>query len=202
MDSCDNKNDNTLASNYSLSNSNNLVYAIYTSGTTGLPKAAVIEHHSFVNLIYWYTKKFNLTAKDKFLIVSEICFDLTQKNYFSSLILGGTIYLADFGSFDARCISQLILKNGITRINCAPSAFELIMFALRTYSKEDYTLDHVFLGGESISENLLKKIKSAKITKFIVNTYGPTECTDISTYYAASLQELDYTRIFTAINST
>ena len=173
----------------SYSKSTDIAYVIYTSGTTGKPKASLIEHHSFVNLNKWYSEEFNLTAEESFIICSEICFDLTQKNYFSSLITGASIYIPRKGIYDPTNIAKMILQNKISRINCAPSAFTPIFNEL--YDQPEFkSFSYVFLGGEPISDSILEAIKKRMSGGYFVNSYGPSECCDVTTFFVSSNDHL------------
>lgn len=169
------------------------IYIIYTSGSTGEPKGVMIKSYSFTNLLNWYTKQFEMDSKDKILLFSSISFDLTQKNIFCTLISGGTLYLYPQSSYNPRLISDLIGEYQITLVNCTPSAF----LPLLDYSKKDNydklkSLRYIFLGGESISLNLfLGWLNSENSNCKIVNTYGPTECTDIASFFVLDNSNLD-----------
>ncbi|MBE5929385.1 MAG: amino acid adenylation domain-containing protein, partial [Lachnospiraceae bacterium] len=158
-----------------------LIYCIYTSGTTGKPKGACIYHESFTNLVSWYTSEFEFSQNDVNLFLASICFDLGQKNIFTPLIVGGKLIVADVMMDSYNKITQIITKEKVTVINCAPSVYNYI---INENIVDDYkriaTLEKVFLGGEPInSVSLLEAIKSHN-TKFrVINTYGPTECTDV-----------------------
>ncbi|HEX2271309.1 MAG TPA: condensation domain-containing protein, partial [Pyrinomonadaceae bacterium] len=54
----------------------NLIYVIYTSGSTGRPKGAGVTHGGFVNLVNWFVSEFELTERERALIVSSFSFDL------------------------------------------------------------------------------------------------------------------------------
>ncbi len=166
-----------------------IAYVIYTSGTTGKPKASLIEHHSFVNLNKWYSEEFKLTAADSYIICSEICFDLTQKNYFSPLIKGAVIYIPKSGLYDPAHIAGLVISNNIKRINCAPSAFAPVLNEIYN-QKDEYAFDYIFLGGEPIPDKLLQIIKSKMPQGYFVNTYGPSECCDVTTFYKIQYKDL------------
>lgn len=159
------------------------IYLIYTSGTTGNPKGASIKNGAFVNLVYWYKNEFELKDTDTVLMIASICFDLGQKNVFAPLICGGKLCVYDMSRLDYSEITQIIDNEKITWLNCAPSAFyPLVSENKNTKFKKIKSLNKVFLGGEPISYEKLKEWLEINNTE-IINTYGPTECTDVVSYY-------------------
>ncbi|WHZ55988.1 non-ribosomal peptide synthetase [Metabacillus hrfriensis] len=172
--------------------SESLMYVLYTSGSTGDPKGVMVKRNSFVNLLYWYTNEFDINEASNLLLIAPISFDTAHKNLFAPLIRGGRLHLFEPGMYDYNKMSDYIEFHKITTINCTPSGF----YPLVDYNEEsDYSrltsLKHVFLGGESINCKKLKPLaESANFSSEIVNTYGPTECTDIASFYRISNQEL------------
>ncbi|HEV7518774.1 MAG TPA: amino acid adenylation domain-containing protein, partial [Thermoanaerobaculia bacterium] len=155
-----------------------LLYIIYTSGSTGLPKGAGVYQRGFVNLLRWYVEEFGLSAADRFLVMTSPGFDLTQKNFFAPLLCGGLLVLADPGAYDPREILATVERHRITRLNCTPSAFYPLLEegGLERLS----SLRSVFLGGEPIAPaRLASWRRSVGRQTAVVNTYGPTECTDV-----------------------
>ncbi|MCK5058674.1 MAG: amino acid adenylation domain-containing protein, partial [Candidatus Aminicenantes bacterium] len=165
-----------------LSQPKDLIYVIFTSGSTGIPKGAGVYQRSFVNLMNWFVTDFALNETDSNLLMTSFSFDLTQKNLYASLILGGTLNLPAINYFDPGEILREIEENNVTWINCTPSMFfQLIEFCKEDELKKLETLRYVYLGGEPISIAMfLKWLDSDYCHGEIVNTYGPTECTDIS----------------------
>ncbi len=162
-----------------------LIYMIYTSGSTGKPKGSGVYHTGFSNLIAWYTSLCHCTPNSKFLIISSLSFDLTQKNIFAPLVSGGTLVLLDTPHYDPSRIRNLILTHGITGINCTPSAFyALVDNTQESDLKKMLSLTSIFLGGESIIASRLRPfIATPGFKAQFVNSYGPTECTDVCAYY-------------------
>ena len=165
-----------------------LVYVIYTSGSTGQPKGAGVYHHSFMNLLNWFITAFGLHADDSVLLISSPSFDLTQKNIFAPLLFGGRLHL--LSAYDPAQIAQTIFQHKITWINCTPSAFYPLierghdLAAQRQSFSQLHSLRHLFLGGEPISITRLQPWMQAETFQAeIVNTYGPTECSDICAAY-------------------
>ena len=160
-----------------------LFYVVYTSGSTGKPKGAGVRHECEVNLLHWYTQEYDLNASDKALIISALGFDLTQKNLFALLTVGGTVVFPSTPSYDDRAIVADIDKHKITMINCAPSAFYPLVEHTQDLRQLD-SLRIVLFGGEPIHlENLAPWLRRPQAQCAIVNMYGPTECTDISSSF-------------------
>jgi amino acid adenylation domain-containing protein len=171
----------------------NLIYAIFTSGSTGQPKAASVYHRGFGNLLHWYSIELKLGPSDRTLVISSPSFDLTQKNFFAPLITGGTLILDDCQTYDISRISALIRHHGITLINCTPSAFYPLVDAA---AADGYaalaSLRFAVLGGEPISISRLRAwLEHPNCRAEVVNSYGPTECTDICAFHRLHRGNLD-----------
>ncbi|HLP59571.1 MAG TPA: amino acid adenylation domain-containing protein, partial [Candidatus Deferrimicrobium sp.] len=163
----------------------NIAYIIYTSGSTGKPKGTLIKIEGFINLLRWYTHALNIGDTDNILLIAPISFDLAQKNLFSSFIVGGCLTLASPGIPDYHELSQVIQDRQITLINCAPSVFYPLIEANGDtgFTKLKF-LRKIILGGEPIQVDKLQPwVNSGAYNCEIVNTYGPTECTDIASCY-------------------
>ncbi|SHM78877.1 amino acid adenylation domain-containing protein [Duganella sacchari] len=156
----------------------NLAYVIYTSGSTGKPKGTAVHQGGLLNLVNWFVKQFGIGAEDKILLFSSFSFDLTQKNLYAALISGGELHLPAEG-YDPQGAATLIREQGITCINCAPSAFYPLL------AHGPLPLRHVFLGGEPIrAELLLESFSHRTKVPAIHNTYGPTEASDVVSFHS------------------
>ncbi|OYV03795.1 MAG: non-ribosomal peptide synthetase, partial [Verrucomicrobiales bacterium VVV1] len=172
---------------------NDPLYAIFTSGSTGQPKAATVFRKGFANLLAWYSRELSLGPNDRTLVISSPSFDLTQKNFFAPFATGGTLVLDDCKTYDISRISKLIADHGITLINCTPSAFYPLVDAAAAggYSALA-SLRLVVLGGEPISVSRLRAwLKHPSCKAEVMNSYGPTECTDICAFHRLHRGNLD-----------
>ena len=161
-------------------------YVLYTSGSTGLPKGAGVHDLGEWNLVSWYVREFGIGPGDKFLIVSAFGFDLTQKNFYAALVTGATIVLPEGTEFDPARIVDTVRKSGATIINCAPGAFYSLLDDPSRYA-DLASLRYAFLGGEPIRVATLEPwLRNPHCRAEVVNTYGPTECTDVVSYYRLS----------------
>jgi amino acid adenylation domain-containing protein len=162
-----------------------LIYIIFTSGSTGKPKGVGVKHQGFMNLMHWFVTEFGLLTSDRNLLLTSLSFDLTQKNFYAPLITGGTLCIPALNYFEPRALLWQIHEQRITWLNCTPSMFyEMVKNELEGKEKRMFSLRYVFLGGEPISiTTLLPWLESEVCGAEIVNTYGPTECTDICASY-------------------
>lgn len=167
----------------------NLAYSIYTSGSTGEPKGSIISHYSAVNLNHWYGNTYDFNHADQTLILSAIGFDLTQKNIFTTLIQGGTLVFPSMTRFDLDKVLSACNRENVTNLNCTPSVFNLLIEDPENWSYLN-KLRWVFLGGEPIeTDKLTAWLNSDSCNASIINMYGPTECTDITTVYQVTGRE-------------
>jgi amino acid adenylation domain-containing protein len=169
------------------------LYAIFTSGSTGQPKAASVFRSGFANLLDWYQSEMTLTEADTTLVISSPSFDLTQKNFFAPLRSGGRLVLDVGGTYDISRISTLIREHRVTVLNCTPSAFYPLVDAA---AADGYaalaSLRFAVLGGEPISIPRLRTwLEHPGCRAEVMNSYGPTECTDICAYHRLHRENLD-----------
>lgn len=179
-------------------------YVIYTSGSTGKPKGVAVRERSFINLMSWYQTEFSLGYEDTILLSASISFDLAQKNLYGTLLSGGTLCVMEEKKFDYSAILNWIEREQVTLINCTPSAFQLLLADEMLYPKLS-SLKYVILGGEPISlSNMMNWIQSPYYHAEIINSYGPTECTDIASIYRipnTQISEIENVPLGTAIQN-
>ncbi|MES1159718.1 MAG: condensation domain-containing protein, partial [Bacteroidota bacterium] len=169
----------------SLTKPDDPIYIIYTSGSTGRPKGAMIKHHSFVNLALWYERLLELSEKDCVLLMAPISFDLAQKNIFTTLLRGAKLCLPGKLYGDYMLLAETIQQNKVTVINAAPSAFyPLLDTSINGEFKRLSSLRKIVLGGEPImTKEFLNWVESGFYNGQVINSYGPTECTDVVSSY-------------------
>src|SRR5258705_13428408 len=68
-----------------------LAYVIYTSGSTGKPKGGCVPHPALVNLLTSMLREPGLTANDRLLAVTNLCFDISALELFLPLIAGARL---------------------------------------------------------------------------------------------------------------
>lgn len=155
-----------------------LLYVVYTSGSTGRPKGAGVTHAGAVNLLEWYSDALAIGPDDRALLASSIGFDLTQKNLFAVPAAGAALVIPTGG---VPLGSELVaaVAGGVTLINCAPSVFYSAVESDADLA-DLASLRAVVLGGEPIQVGRLARWSDRAAGRCrVINSYGPTECTDV-----------------------
>ncbi|WP_280493755.1 amino acid adenylation domain-containing protein, partial [Nocardia asiatica] len=154
-----------------------LAYVIFTSGSTGRPKPTAVHVEGYENTLDWYEQELADAGATVF-VASSPSFDLTQKNVWVALRTGRLLTLAA-PEFDAVAIVRSLSEYSGVITNLAPSAFGALVDA-GIYDVLDSS-STVVLGGESISAGALPA--SDDRAPVLVNSYGPTEASDVVASY-------------------
>ncbi|MGW5073598.1 non-ribosomal peptide synthase/polyketide synthase [Rhodococcus sp. NPDC004095] len=160
-----------------------LGYVISTSGSTGKPKPTLVPMAGIENTVAWYEGE--LPAEGGLLIASSPSFDLTQKNVWAALAGGRSIHLASDG-FDPEEILAIVAGGGVRVANMSPSAFGAVVDG--DVDGALAGLDVVFLGGEPINVGALAALMESGVR--VVNSYGPTEASDVVSFQAATVADV------------
>jgi len=156
-----------------------IAYLIYTSGTTGKPKAVMVEHRNVVNYctqngcgVFRYTE-----GCETIMSVTNIVFDIFVTEAILSLLNGMTIYLAN-GDEQMDAEAFLALENTCRAQALQTTPSRLQMFLAQKPTDERYRhFKYIMLGGESVSEQLVHKLRALCPEARIIDVYGPSETT-------------------------
>ncbi|WP_318849376.1 non-ribosomal peptide synthetase, partial [Chryseobacterium sp. JV558] len=151
---------------------NDLAYVIYTSGTTGHPKGVMVEHKGFVNLCFWQIETFDVGPHTKSTLYSNYSFDASVWELFSYLLKGASLYIVPTSlRLDLKALNSFYEEYGITH-SFLPTALCEPFIQI-----ENHSLSYLFTGGDRL-------LTSKTTNRYkLVNTYGPTENSVISTSF-------------------
>ena len=157
-------------------------YMIYTSGSTGKPKGCVITHQGISNHLQWFKNKFPLKKTSKFLHRTPYTFDASVWEYIWPLIVGSRTILANPGGHrDLDYQIRLIQEKNITDTQFVPSMLQV--FLEEKNADKCSSLQRVFVGGEALSLELVKRFYEKLPNAKLIDTYGPTEATVACTFW-------------------
>ncbi len=152
----------------------NLAYVIYTSGSTGQPKGVAIEHRALMNLVTWHQQAFQVTAADRATQVASPAFDASVWETWPYLVAGASVHIPDEETRVAPV--ELWRWMAAQRISISFLPTPLAEAAINEPWPEGMTLRLLLTGGDK-----LKRRPPASFACELINNYGPTENTVVST---------------------
>ena len=151
-----------------------LAYIIYTSGSTGQPKGVELPHSGLSNLAAWHQRAFAVTAADRAGHLASLGFDAAVWELWPYLTAGASVHLADEAvRNDNRALRDWIIAQRITISFLATPIAESLM---QLEWPADTSLRFLLTGADT-----LRKYPSPRLPFALVNNYGPTEGTVVTT---------------------
>ena len=151
-----------------------VAYVIYTSGSTGAPKGVELTHTNLLHLIEWHTTTFQLTQSDRTSHLAGLGFDAAVWEIWPALWAGATLCLPEESVRSSPAlIQQWMVEERIT-IGFVPTVHANPMLAMTWPAST--ALRYLLTGGDVLHQAPARSLPFA-----VVNNYGPTECTVVST---------------------
>ncbi|QKG84715.1 amino acid adenylation domain-containing protein [Kroppenstedtia pulmonis] len=157
-----------------ITDSDQLAYVLYTSGSTGQPKGVMVEHQSLMNLVEWHCEAYSLTEADHSTHLAGSAFDASVWEIWPVLASGACLHLVDEETrLSPERLRDWLVDNKITVSFLPTPLAEQIM----TLDWPEHTSLRVMLTGG----DRLRHRPPAGLPFVLVNHYGPTENTVVST---------------------
>jgi amino acid adenylation domain-containing protein len=150
-----------------------LAYVIYTSGTTGEPKGVELTHRGLSNLVGWHRRAFQISSDDRSTLIANIGFDAAVWELWPHLSSGCT-FLIPSGDMirDPDSLRDWFVERGVT-ISFVPTLIAEILVQMQWPAQT--RLRTLLTGGD-----VLHNFPSPGLPFDLINNYGPTECTVVS----------------------
>ncbi len=152
----------------------NLAYVIYTSGSTGKPKGVQIEHRGLLNLVNWHQQAFAISPQDRATQIAGIAFDACGWEIWPYLSAGASIYFPDDETRRSPKQLQDWLISKAIAISFLPTPLAEQLLSLDW--PKNAALRILLTGGDKLNQYPL-----ADHPFQVVNNYGPTENTVVTT---------------------
>ncbi len=166
-----------------------LAYVIYTSGSTGKPKAVMIEHGSLANFANSMGEQYAIRSADRVLQFASLCFDTSAEEIYCALARGATLVLRNDAMLTSpKQFLQTVSQLGITVLDLPTGYWHHLVTAV---CEDDLpipdSLRLVILGGEQAhADHVEHWLDRAGGRAQLLNTYGPTEATVVTTSFDLS----------------
>lgn len=152
-----------------------IAYVIFTSGSTGVPKGVMISAGSFQHYISKITLHLGLRATDRVLETSELSFDMSVHNMFTTWEAGGALYILPT-TLTLGAV-KFARNAGVTVWHSVPSLAGMLRQVKALAPDCLSGLRITIFGGEQLPVATVTAWQKTAPNSTIYNFYGPTEAT-------------------------
>ncbi|HET8841496.1 MAG TPA: amino acid adenylation domain-containing protein, partial [Ktedonobacteraceae bacterium] len=164
----------------------NLAYVIYTSGSTGNPKGVLISHQSLTDYVKSAVQAYSITHQDRMLQFASVNFDASVEEIYPCLSQGATLVLrTEMMLASVQGFLQACQRQNISCMSLPTAYWHEITSLMATGTLTlPSCLRLVIIGGEAANPQQVGNWQRyGDIHIRLINTYGPTEATVVTTLY-------------------
>ena len=161
-----------------------LAYVAFTSGTTGRPRVVEGTHGPLAHFFDWHAETFELTAGDRFSMLSGLAHDPLLRDVFTPLSLGASLHVPSPDLLlEPAALRSWMAEQGITVTHLTPPLARVLAHS----EGEDLlglpSLRYAFLGGAELRGSDGVALRRLAPTVALVNVYGATETPQVIAYH-------------------
>ncbi|MEV4314211.1 amino acid adenylation domain-containing protein [Actinocrispum sp. NPDC049592] len=151
-------------------------YVIYTSGSTGRPKGVVVTHRGLASFSAAEIDRFQVRPGDRVLQFSSPSFDASVLELCMSLPAGAALVVPPPGPLLGEQLAEVLARGRVTHALIPPVALATVPRQLIEALPDFRT---PIVGGDACNAELVRAWAPGR---HMINAYGPTECTVVSTW--------------------
>ena len=165
-------------------------YVVFTSGSTGKPKGVVVGPENLWHFANWYLSETKIRKGSVFSVANPFFFDNAIADICCFSMTSATAVLIDDPK-NIASVRKSLESVKLTHWFSAPSMIRLLI-TTKVFSKDVLgDLDWIGFGGEPMYLTEIEKLsKLVKSGCKLVNIYGPSECTCITSMHEITPQEI------------
>ena len=164
-----------------------LAYIMFTSGSTGRPKGVEVMHRGIVRLVF-AVDYIPYNADTVMLQIATVSFDAATFEMWGALLHGGTLVICPSRVPTLDTLGRLIAEHDVNTMLLTAAFFNLVIKESPHILKP---LKYLLAGGEALSSwHVAEALRNLPEVR-LVNAYGPTENSVISTTYTFDRDTFD-----------
>ncbi|MFD5653399.1 amino acid adenylation domain-containing protein [Streptomyces sp. NPDC127039] len=161
-----------------------LAYVLHTSGSTGRPKGVRVSHGALAHFVAAATHRYGLRREDRVLQFAPLHFDASVEEIFLTLCAGATLVIrTDDMTESVPGFLDACGRLEVTVLDLPTAYWHELAYTVSTGAAAlPETVRTVVIGGEAALPERVERWRGAVGTSVaLLNTYGPTEATVVTT---------------------